>query len=122
MTKKVVLTEERISHIEEHHTENDVRLVKKYAKKVLKNPKYILEDKNKKRTNTGLVISWIKEKGKIFPLLIIFKMKEKTDPKEYKWRNFRKNEKKLIKYFTKKKINVIIYLRSKSFEVEISSC
>ena len=84
MTKKVILTEERISHIEEHHTENDVRLVKKYAKKVLKNPKYILEDNNKKRTNTGLVISWIKEKGKIFPLLIVLRMKRKTDNKKYK--------------------------------------
>ena len=83
MTKKVVLTEERIAHIKKDHPK-DVELVKKYAKKVLKKPKYILEDKNKKRTNTGLVIRWIKEKGKEFPILIILKMKEKTDPKEYK--------------------------------------
>ena len=47
MTKKVILTEKQIEHIEEKHPK-DIELVKKYAKKVLKNPDYILEDKNKK--------------------------------------------------------------------------
>ena len=83
MTKKVILTEKQIEHIEEKHPK-DIELVKKYAKKVLKNPNYILEDKNKNRSKTGLVIKWIKDKGESFPLLIVLRMKRKTDNKKYK--------------------------------------
>lgn len=111
ITDEVILTEERIKHIQEHHP-GDYEKYAIYIPKIIKNPDYILDDS--KNLDTVLYIKTIKqgekniqivvrlntnekEKNKQNSILTLWKMKEKTyrqllRNKEILWKKLDNNE------------------------------
>ena len=67
ITKKVVLTKERIQHIQKRHP-GDYEKYSKYLPDILKNPDYILEDKEMK--DTVLMLKTLQEDNKNIQVVI----------------------------------------------------
>lgn len=67
ITDKVIITNERIKHIEEHHP-GDYEKYKKYIVDILKEPDYIINDN--KNIDTVLYLKTIKEKQKNIQIVI----------------------------------------------------
>ena len=77
-TNEVIITPERIQHIEEHHP-GDYEQFVKYIADILANPDYILEAN---KPNTGVILKEIEENGEKFK--VILRVKVESDPAEYR--------------------------------------
>lgn len=77
-TDEVIITSERIQHIEERHP-GDYEQFVKYIADILANPDYILEAN---KPNTGVILKEIEENGEKFK--VILRVKVESDPAEYR--------------------------------------
>lgn len=77
-TDEVIITPERIQHIEERHP-GDYEQFVKYIADILENPDYILEAN---KPNTGVILKEIEENGEKFK--VILRVKVESDPAEYR--------------------------------------
>lgn len=77
-TDEVIITDERIQHINERHP-GDYNQFVKYIADILENPDYILEAN---KPNTGVVLKEIYENGEKFK--VILRVKVESDPSEYR--------------------------------------
>lgn len=77
-TDEVIITPERIQHIEERHP-GDYEQFVKYVADILENPDYILEAN---KPNTGVILKEIEENGEKFK--VILRVKVESDPAEYR--------------------------------------
>lgn len=96
-TDEVIITPERIQHIEQRHP-GDYEKIAPHLQAALKSPDYILQDKS---PNSGLILKTIEENGLKFQ--IILRIHTPADPPNFKnsiisaWR-IRENEyKRLIR-------------------------
>lgn len=80
ITNDVIITEERIKHIKEHHP-GDYEQYSKYISKIIHNPDYILEDN--KNLDTILYMKTIRENGKNIQIVV----RLNTNKKEIKKKN-----------------------------------
>ena len=105
-TDEVIITDERIAHIQEHHP-GEYEKVRGYLERIIQDPDYIMEDK-KNPTNTGLLLKRIEENGE--PVQLILRLLTSKDKKGYKnsilsawtigedrWKNYERNRKILYK-------------------------
>ncbi len=103
-TNEVIITPERIQHIEERHP-GAYEKIKDFLQVALDDPDYILEDKN---PNTGIILKLIEEKGLRFQMVL--RIHTSTDPDGFKnsiisgwdisesrWKNYINNKKILYK-------------------------
>lgn len=103
-TNEVIITPERIQHIEERHP-GAYEKINDFFQAALDDPDYILEDKN---PNTGIILKLIKEKGLRFQMVL--RVHTSTDPDGFKnsiisgwdisesrWKNYINNKKILYK-------------------------
>lgn len=103
-TDEVIITDERIQHIKDHHP-GHFETIKPYLQAALETPDYILEDKN---PHTGLILKSIKENGLRFQMVL--RIHTSSDAPEFKnslisaweisesrWKNYVKNKKILYK-------------------------
>ncbi|MBR2289722.1 MAG: hypothetical protein IJ867_03770 [Clostridia bacterium] len=67
VTEDVIITNERIEHIKEHHPELKNRELK-FIKKLLKNPDYIFEDRKNK--DTILMVKEYRYYNKLFRMVV----------------------------------------------------
>ena len=65
-TEEVVITEERIVHIKEHHP-NDLERYSGYMQDMVENPKYIIADSD---PNTAVLLKQYEEDGEQFRLIL----------------------------------------------------
>lgn len=105
VTDEVIITEERIEHIENRHP-GSYHKIKNFIQQVLDDPDYILEDgKNK---NTGLILKFVEENGVRFQIVLRIHTSKDQDGfknsiisgwniSESRWRNYVKNKKILYK-------------------------
>lgn len=104
-TDEVIITPERIQHIEERHPGTYDR-IKDYFRPALEDPDYILEDH--KNPNTGIILKMVEENGIRFQMVL--RVQTSTDPAGFKnsiisgwdisasrWRNYVNNKKVLYK-------------------------
>ena len=77
-TDEVIITPERIRHIEERHP-GDYEQFLKYIADILANPDYILEAN---KPNTGVILKEIEENGEKFK--VILRLKVESDHTEYR--------------------------------------
>lgn len=77
-TDEVIITEERIQHVNDRHP-GDHEKIKEYLKEAVENPDYIIADKN---PNTGLIIKKFKS-GTTY-IQLVLKICTSQDEKEYK--------------------------------------
>lgn len=77
-TDEVIITPERIQHIEERHPGDYEHFVKHIAD-ILSDPDYILEAN---KPNTGVILKEIEENGERFKLIL--RVKVECDPSEYR--------------------------------------
>lgn len=75
---EVIITPERIQHIEERHP-GDFDRYAQYLTEALREPDYILEAN---KPNTGVILKEITEQDKKFKLII--RVKVQNDPAQYK--------------------------------------
>lgn len=100
-TRDVVITDERIQHIVDHHP-NDFERYESYMAQIIEKPDYILQSD---MPNTAFVLKEIMEADEKFQLIL--RLKVSTDPEHYKNSviTFLKiSEKKWNKYLRNKKI------------------
>lgn len=100
-TDEVVITDERIEHIRDHHP-NDFERYEGYLRDIVENPQYILEDKT---PNTAVILNEYVEDGKRFRLIL--RIAVPKDPPDYKNSviTFMEiSERKFNKYLRNKKI------------------
>lgn len=100
-TDEVVITDERIAHIKDHHP-NDFERYYKYMEDIVKKPQYILEDKV---PATAVILKEYVEAGERFRLILRLAMP--SDPASYKNSviTFMEiSERKFRKYLRNKKI------------------
>ena len=103
-TDIVIITDERIEHIRDHHP-NDYEKYGKYFSQILTDPDFIIEGKWK---NTAMVLKEIIEENE--KLRLILKIKTSSDPAEFQnsitsfhkindkeWRRLSRNKKILYK-------------------------
>ncbi len=103
-TDEVIITDERIAHIQERHP-NDYERFCSYIPQIIADPDYIIEAN---KPNTAVVLKEIEDAGEKFKLVLRLKVEE--DPDEYKnsimsfwfigdktWRKTIKNKKVLYK-------------------------
>lgn len=79
ITDDVVLTNERIKHIQEHHP-GDYEKYGIYIPKIIDNPDYIIDDK--KNLDTVLYIKTIKENDKNIQIVVRLNTNEKDKDKK----------------------------------------
>lgn len=104
-TDEVIITDERIAHIEEHHP-GAYNKIETYLRSALNDPDYILEDG--KNVNTGLILKMIEENDMRFQ--IVLRIHTSTDPQDFKnsiisgwgiseqrWKNYINNKKILYR-------------------------
>lgn len=104
VTDEVIITDERIAHIQERHP-NDYERFYSYIPEIIGNPDYIIEAT---KPNTAVILKEINDHGEKFKLVL--RLKVKNDPVEYKnsimtfwhigettWRKSLKNKKILYK-------------------------
>jgi len=103
-TDEVIITDERIEHIQERHP-NDYERFCSYIPQIIDDPDYIIEAN---KPNTAVVLKEIQDSGEKFKLIL--RLKVGGDPEEYKnsvvsfwligdttWRKMTKNKKVLYK-------------------------
>ena len=103
-TNEVIITDERIKHIQERHPK-DYERFSKYIPQIIKDPDYIIEANKPK---TAVILKNIVEDDKHFQLII--RLKTSDEPAEYKnsiitflriykkdWERIIKNKKVLYK-------------------------
>lgn len=76
-TDEVIITEERIRHIEDHHP-GHYDMIAPFLKEVLDAPEYILED----TPNTGLILKSIETEG--INVKIVLRVHTSNDPDKFK--------------------------------------
>ena len=76
-TDEVIITDERMKHIQEHHP-GDFEKYRKYFSEILQHPDYILQTKK----HTAEVLKEIVERGKKCKLIL--RLQTATDPKGFK--------------------------------------
>ena len=104
VTDEVVITEERIAHIQERHPDDYERFVS-YIPQIINAPDFIVEAN---KANTAVLLKEIEEQGDRFKLIL--RIKVESDPAEYKnsvlsfwhigettWKKTLKNKKILYK-------------------------
>jgi hypothetical protein len=104
-TNEVIITSERIQHIEERHP-GAFEKIKNFLQSALDAPDYILEDG--KNPNTGIILKMVEENGLRFQMVL--RLHTATDPTGFKnsiisgwdisesrWNNYVKNKKMLYK-------------------------
>jgi hypothetical protein len=104
-TDEVIITPERVQHIEESHP-GAYDKIKDFLQLALADPDYILEDK--KNPNTGIILKMIEENDLRFQMVL--RVHTATDPvgfknsiisawdiSESRWNNYVKNKKILYK-------------------------
>lgn len=104
VTDEVIITDERIAHIQERHP-NDYERFCSYIPEILKSPDYIIEAA---KPDTAVILKEIENQGEKFKLVL--RIKVKCDPVEYKnsimtfwhigettWKKSLKNKKILYK-------------------------
>lgn len=104
-TNEVIITQERIEHIDNHHP-GDFQEIKPFLETALKSPDYILDDE--KHKNTGLILKLIEENGIRFQMVL--KIHTSADNPEFKnsiisawkiseerWKSYLNNKKILYK-------------------------
>lgn len=104
-TDEVIITDERIQHIQERHP-NDFDKIKGFLKLALDDPDYILSDS--KNANTGIILKLIEDDEMRFQLIL--RLHTSVDPDGFKnsivsgwnisesrWKNYVKNKKILYK-------------------------
>lgn len=101
VTDEVIITEERIAHIQEHHP-GDYETYLHYITEIIEAPDYILEAN---RPNTAFLLKRFDDVGERFEMIV--RIRVSTDPEEY--RNsvitfLRIKNKKWQKYLRNKKI------------------
>lgn len=102
-TSEVILTDERVLHIKEHHP-GDFEDIEPFLEKAIISPDYILKD----APNTGLILKRIEEKEMRFQLVL--RLHTSSDPtgrknsilsawkiSESRWNNYIRNKKILYK-------------------------
>lgn len=100
-TNEVVITDERIAHIKEHHP-NDFEKYSAYIKDMVENPQYILEDKV---PNTAVILKEFTENDEHFRLIMKLAVEGDDADKKNSVITFLKiSEKKFKKYLRNKKI------------------
>jgi len=77
-TDEVIITEERIQHIQERHPNDWERFVE-YIPQIVADPDYIIEAN---KPNTAVILKKIEANGEKFKLIL--RLKIKSDPAEYK--------------------------------------
>ena len=103
-TDEVIITSERIQHIQERHP-GAYEKIKDFLQAALDDPDYILEDKN---PNTGLILKAIKENGLRFQMVLRVHTSVDNpgfknsiisgwDISESRWENYVNNKKILYK-------------------------
>lgn len=100
-TDEVIITDERIQHIQERHP-NDYERYAGYLKDIVEKPQYILEDKS---PNTAVILNEYIENGERFRL--VMRLAVPKDPPTYKNSviTFMEiGERKFKKYLRNKKI------------------
>ncbi len=100
-TDEVIITDERIQHINERHL-NDFENHSKYLKDMIDNPQYILADKS---PNTAIILNEYVEDGHKFRLVL--RLAVYNDPPDYKnsiITFLEIGERKFKKYLRNKKI------------------
>ncbi len=101
---EVIITDERIAHIREHHP-NDYERFCSYIPEIVREPDYIIEAN---KENTGILLKEVTESGEKFKLVL--RIAVKSDPEGYKnsvisfwhigdttWRKTLKNKKVLYR-------------------------
>ena len=78
LTDEVIITDEQIIHIKDHHP-NDYERYFEFISEIIKEPDYIIEAN---KPNTAFVLKHIVKNGKNYQLII--RLKTSNDPKEYK--------------------------------------
>lgn len=104
VTDEVIITDERIAHIQERHP-NDYERFCSYIPEILENPDYIIETA---KPYTAVILKEIENQGEKFKLVL--RIKVKSDPAEYRnsimtfwhigettWKKSLKNKKILYK-------------------------
>ncbi len=76
-TNEVIITDERIQHIEDHHP-GHYEIVRPFLKDALEAPEYILED----TPNTGLILKAIEKEG--INLKVVLRVHTSKDPAGFK--------------------------------------
>lgn len=100
-TSEVIITDERIQHIQEHHP-NDFERYSQYISHMLLFPQYILEDDV---PDTAVVLQEFTEAGEHFRLILKLAVTESEAGKKNSVITFLKiSEKKFRKYLRNKKI------------------
>ena len=77
-TDEVIMTDERIQHIQEHHP-NDFERYERYIKEIIENPDYILEAN---KPNTAFILKKVQEGSEHFELIL--RLAVQGDPEGYK--------------------------------------
>ena len=78
VTDEVIITDERIAHIKEHHP-GDYEAYFKYAGEILKHPDYILEAN---KPNTAFILKRVIENGQDYQMIL--RLKTSNEPIDYK--------------------------------------
>jgi len=100
-TSEVIITDERILHIEEHHP-NDYIRYSRYIARMIQDPQYILADPV---PNTAVILQEFFEAGEHFRLVVRLAVAEDKPQKKNSVITFMKiSEKKFRKYLRNKKI------------------
>lgn len=100
-TDEVVISEERIDHIKDHHP-NDFERYSQYIAEMLRSPQYILEDPV---PNTAVILKEFVEADERFRLILKLAVFEDEDYKKNSVITFLKiSEKKFKKYLRNKKV------------------
>lgn len=102
-TSEVIITEERVRHIQIHHP-GHFEEIGPFLEAAILSPNYILED----APNTGLVLKWVEENG--VRLQLVLRLHTSSDPNglknsiisawkisESRWNNYVRNKKILYK-------------------------
>ena len=78
MTKDVIITDERIRHIKEHHP-GDYETYEQYMIHAVESPDYIVEAN---RPNTALILKEFQAADKVFKLIL--RLKTSDDPERFR--------------------------------------
>lgn len=97
-TDEVILTDERIEHIREHHP-NDYERYSRYIKDMVENPQYIVRDTD---PHTAVILKQYTDAGEQFRLILRLSVAEDEDYKKNSVITFLKiSEKTYEKYIRK---------------------
>lgn len=100
-TSEVIITDERIRHVQEHHP-NDFERYSQYISEMIERPQYILADPV---PNTAVILHTFSKDNERFRLILkLTVVKEKSYKKNTVITFMKISEKKFMKYLRNKKI------------------